>query len=73
MTSFRVVQPGEVYTYQPVGMDYLAGVALDHIGKEVRVVNKYGCPPANTMGHCFIETLDGKFLGLVVTNSLTDR
>jgi hypothetical protein len=31
----------------------------------------YGCPKPNTMGHCFVETLDGKFIGLVSTASLT--
>jgi hypothetical protein len=39
-------------------------------GDEVRVINLYGCPKANTMGHCHIETLGGEFAGLVLTNSL---
>ena len=40
-------------------------------GTRVRVVAPYGCPPPNTMGHCHIETLDGKFIGLVSTASLS--
>ena len=30
----------------------------------------YGCPPPNIMGHCFVETLQGEFIGLVQTTSL---
>jgi hypothetical protein len=39
-------------------------------GDVVRVVNLHGCPPANTMGHCHVETLAGEFAGLVFCNSL---
>jgi hypothetical protein len=39
----------------------------------VRVCTPYGCPPPNTMGHCFVETLEGKFIGLVSTASLHKR
>jgi hypothetical protein len=39
-------------------------------GDRVRVVNLHGCPRANTMGHCHVEHLDGRFGGLVCTNSL---
>ena len=27
-------------------------------GDLVRVVNLYGCPPANTMGQCYVEFVD---------------
>lgn len=41
-------------------------------GRAVRVINLRGCPTANTMGHCYIETADAKqFIGLVSTGSLT--
>ena len=39
-------------------------------GTLVRVCHPYGCPPPNTMGHCHVETLDGKFIGLVACASL---
>jgi hypothetical protein len=39
-------------------------------GDQVRVINLPGAPKANTMGHCYIETIEGRFLGLVCTNSL---
>jgi hypothetical protein len=42
-------------------------------GTLVRVCTPYGCPPPNTMGHCFVETLQGDFIGLVHTNSLSHR
>ena len=38
-------------------------------GDIVKVVNLYGCPPCNTMGHAHVE-LNGRFIGLVHTNSL---
>ena len=39
-------------------------------GAVVRVCTPHGCPPPNAMGHCFVETLQGKFIGLVSTASL---
>ena len=33
------------------------------------VVNLHGCPPANTMGHCYFQ-VDGERFRLVSTNSL---
>jgi hypothetical protein len=39
-------------------------------GDVVRVVNLSGAPKANTMGQCYIETLDGKFLGMVSNQNL---
>ena len=63
------------YVYQPVGMDKFdppygieAGILRE--GEIVKVVNKYGCPPANTMGHCYINNQEGEFCGLVCTQSL---
>ena len=65
------VRVKSLYVYNPVGMDLFSPCAHAEKGQTVRVVNKFGCPPANTMGHCYIESLDGEFLGLVLTNSLT--
>jgi hypothetical protein len=42
-------------------------------GTLVRVCTPYGCPPPNAMGHCFVETMDGKFIGLVSTASLSRK
>lgn len=42
-------------------------------GTVVRVCTPYGCPAPNVMGHCFVETMAGKFIGLVSTSSLTKR
>jgi hypothetical protein len=38
-------------------------------GDKVKVVNLRGCPPANTMGQCYVER-DGVFMGMVSTSSL---
>lgn len=70
MTRRNTVRAGEVYVYDPVMWDVLDGPTNAAKGQLVRVVNKPGCPTANTMRHCHIETLDGVFLGLVHTNSL---
>ena len=39
-------------------------------GSLVRVCHPRGCPPPNTMGHAHVETLEGKFIGLVACASL---
>ena len=67
------VQAGRKYVYRPVGLDVwdsrIYG-GMVKAGDYVKVVNLPGCPRANTMGHCHIETMDGQFAGLVLTNSL---
>jgi hypothetical protein len=68
------VRAGSSYRYNPVLMDVCDppyGVKSEGLkkGDVVKVVNLHGCPPANTMGHCHIE-LNGRFAGLVCTNSL---
>ena len=70
------VRVKSIYTYDPVLWDYMhpplgAEKGILKKGDKVRVVNLPCCPKANTMGHCHIETMDGKFAGLVCTNSLT--
>jgi hypothetical protein len=69
------VRVNSIYTYAPVMIDVInppIGVerGMLEIGQRVRVVNKHGCPKANVMGHCYIESMIGSFLGLVHTNSL---
>jgi hypothetical protein len=67
------VRAGSVYIYKPVGMDLYSPANLGIAeGQKVRVVNLYGCPKANTMGHCHVNDANtGVFLGLVLCNSLT--
>jgi hypothetical protein len=64
------VTVGRKYVYNPVGMDVYDACTDLIKGDVVRVVNKYGCPKANTMGHCYVNRMDGSFAGLVLTNSL---
>ena len=74
----RKVRVGSYYAYEPVMFDELnPPVNYVEPGQIVRVINKFGCPPANTMGMCYIEIPDmnrpsekGEFIGMVCTNSL---
>jgi hypothetical protein len=64
------VRTGSLYFLRPVGWD--AGDERltcwkDHI---VRVIQPHGCPRNGAMGHCFIETRQGEFIGLVLLASL---
>ena len=67
MLGRHKVRVNSLYRYQPVLIDH--DVPLE-TGTIVRVINLHGCPPANTMGHCYIEHLGGEFIRLVCTNSL---
>ena len=63
------------YTYIPVNMDILDpcyGVqsGLLKVGDTVKTINKYGCPKFGTMGQCYVENLDGEFLGMISLQSL---
>jgi hypothetical protein len=65
------VRKGQVLTFKAVGWDRFdrkSNTQAD--GTRVRVCAPHGCPPPNAMGHCFVETLEGKFIGLVSTASL---
>ena len=64
------VRVNTVYVYHPNLLDRVDGRTNLKSGDRVRVVNLYGCPKANTMGHCHVETLDRKIIGLVHCNSL---
>lgn len=77
MTTQRV-RNNAIYTFDPVAWDRFdppIGVqqGILNKGDAVRVVTLSGCPKPNTMGHCHIKTLDGRFAGLVHCNSLRPR
>jgi hypothetical protein len=64
------VHVGKTYKFQPVMFDVLNPCQAT-AGQLVKVVNLHGCPKANTMGMCYIATVeDGAFLGMVMTSSL---
>lgn len=70
--SNRRVRAGVTYLYEPVMLDILNPPAgAPEAGDLLTVVNLPGCPRANTMGHCHVNFAhNGKFAGLVCTNSL---
>ena len=63
------VRAGITYIYYPNLMDRCDARTKLIPGDMVKVVNLRGCPPANTMGQAYVN-LDGKFAGMVSTNSL---
>ncbi len=63
------VKVGKMYRYEADGFDRFDPKTSLQTGDVVQVVNQRGCPPANTMGHCFVNK-DGKFMGLVCCVSL---
>ena len=66
------VRVGKRYRYEPVWLDRASPPYDVNPGDVVRVVNLPGAPRANTMGHCYVAHLDGRFGGLVCTNSLVE-
>jgi hypothetical protein len=65
---------GSVYEFRACGWDrFDRRDNTPEDGTLVRVCSPRGCPPANTMGHAFVETLAGEFIGLVAVNSLKPR
>ena len=63
---------GRLYVYRPVPFDQF----IEHsvpipVGTQVRKVQPPGTPRNGTMGQCYIETLDGTFVGMRCVNSLT--
>lgn len=64
------VRVNSKYVFNPVPLDCFDSRHTAKVGQVVRVVNLHGAPKANTMGHCYINSLQGYFLGLVSTNSL---
>ncbi len=63
------VQAGREYIFYPNLLDRIDGRTKLVPGDIVTVVNLFGCPRANTMGHAHVEH-SGHFAGLVHTNSL---
>ncbi len=70
-TKYAIV--GRLYVYRPSLLDIFDSKCDAKPGDIVRVVNLAGCPRANSMGHCYVEDESGKFLGLVMTNSLGEE
>jgi len=65
------VRTGSRYKFVANGWDIFDPKPhLPSNGTIVKVVQPYGCPKNGTMGHCYIETLDGHFIGLVAIASL---
>jgi hypothetical protein len=69
----KKVRVNSKYRYNPVFLDKFKPAIPGALvkGDIVKVVNKFGCPPANTMGMAYVEK-DGKFCGMVCCNSLED-
>lgn len=72
----RKVRVGSMYVYKPVMLDLIDSHTGLVEGDIVKVINVHGCPPANTMGHCYVEAVRarriqaGQFAGMVCCNSL---
>lgn len=73
--STKKVRVGQRFYYRPNLFDIVRGPADLKEGDHVQVVNLHGCPPANTMGMCYVKrvNVDEKFVGMVCTNSLEDE
>ena len=68
------VRKGQVFVFQANGWDRFDRRSnTPEDGTVVRVCTPHGCPPPNAMGHCFVEDMAGKFIGLVSTSSLQPR
>jgi hypothetical protein len=66
------VRVGSLYVYNAVGFDVFDPKCVIAAETVVRVKNMRGCPPANTMGQCYVFDKDtDKFIGMVSTASLT--
>lgn len=66
------VRINSLYTFAAVGFDRFdrrAHTPAD--GEVVRAIKSpHGCPPAGTMGHIYVATPEGQFIGLVQVASL---
>jgi hypothetical protein len=63
---------GSVYVFRATGWDVFDRRRnTPENGTRVRIAKSpYGCPPNGTMGHTYVETLNGEFIGLVLIASL---
>jgi hypothetical protein len=60
-----------VFSYEPVGLDLWDARHDLPRGTRVYKTQPHGCPRNGTMGHCYVSRLDdGRFVGLVLENSL---
>ena len=67
------VRTGSRYVFRPVGIDVYDPPYDVQPGETVIVVKLRGCPPPNTMGHCYVNVRrsgEWRFGGLVLCNSL---
>jgi len=65
------VHVGSVYIYHACGFDRTLPPYDMQEGDIVEVRNIHGCPPANTLGHCYVFHHNGRFGGLVQVASLS--
>ena len=73
MASKRV-HVNALYIFHACLLDRMDGRTDLQDGTLVRVINVHGCPPANTMGHCYVGDPDtSKFIGMVCTGSLNTK
>lgn len=56
------VRVNATYYFYPCLFDKVNGdsTSIFKTGQHVRVINKHGCPPANTMRMCYIVPADAK-------------
>jgi hypothetical protein len=61
-----------VFKLEPQGLlDTTDARVMAHAGKEVQKTSGGpGTPPNGTMGMCYVQTLEGEFIGLVLESSL---
>ena len=65
------VRAGQVLFYVPCLLDISDGRTGVEVGERVKVITPHGCPPPNSMKHCFVgDPETGNFIGLVCTSSL---
>jgi len=68
------VRPGKLYRFDPVGWDVFDRKPnTPSKGTVVKAIKSPpGCPKFGTMGHCYVATPEGKFIGLVLMASLKE-
>ena len=64
------VRVGQTYIYIPNMLDKIDVRTDLQDGETVRVIQPFGCPRNGTMGHTFVQRMDGTWGGLVHCNSL---
>lgn len=61
----------KIYTFKAAGADLWDRRSnTPNDGDKVIKTQPAGCPRNGTMGHCFVATPEGKFIGLVCEGSL---